>query len=139
METKLKNTFRAIGLLCLCAAPLAYADSKLEDFSIMAVGPLDGRAVVKSPDGKLQVMKLGDTLPGTQAKLLQVLPDKLVVEDTVGKEGQPAVKQTAWIIKSNKPGEKTQVQRFDSQGPPPVVREVTVGQPVTPTKAKAKK
>jgi len=139
MKTGFIKTVKAIGLLCLCIAPLAQAETKLEDLSIMALGPLDGRAVVKTAEGKLQVLKLGDTLPGTQAKLIQVLADKLVVEDTVGKEGQPPVKQTAWILKSAKPADKTMVQRFDSQGPPPVVREVTVGQPVTPTKAKAKK
>ncbi|MDD2893355.1 MAG: hypothetical protein PHF20_05440 [Halothiobacillaceae bacterium] len=98
----------------------------MENFSIMALGALDGRAVVKSVDGKMHVLKVGDTLPGTQATVLQVLADKLVVEESVGKEGQPKVKQTAWIFKSDKPGGVSAVQRFDTQGPAPVRREVTV-------------
>ena len=97
-----------IALLSLCAGNLAHADAtKLENLTIMAVGPMDGRAVVKAADGKLKVLKLGDTLPGTSAKLTQVLADKLVVEETVGKKGQPPVKQTVWIYKPSKPGAKT--------------------------------
>lgn len=140
MKTSLSHTVKALGLLCLLVSTLAYADAKLEDFSVMASGPLDGRAVVKSADGKMHVLNIGDKLPGTQATLIQVLADKLVVEETVGKEGQPKVKQTAWIIKAAKPGAPAVVQRFDTQGPAPVQRAVTVMKPlsVVPEKAKEK-
>ena len=136
MKIRFANTVKALGLLCLLLSTLAHADTKLEDFSVMATGPLDGRAVVKSADGKMLVLKVGDTLPGTQATVLQVLADKLVVEESVGKEGQPKVKQTAWMLKASKPGEATSVQRFDTQGPAPVRHEVAVMKPLSPVKGK---
>lgn len=101
----------------------------LEDLSVMALGPLDGRAVIKTADGKMQVIKIGDTVPGTAAVVTQVLTDKLVVEETVTQGGQAAT-QTVWISKPSKPGEKSTVQRLDRDGPPkpvllkPSVREV---------------
>lgn len=134
MKSRLSNSVKALALLCLCFSPLAYADAKLEDFSVMALGALDGRAVVKSADGKMHVLTVGDALPGTQATVLQVLADKLVVEESVGKEGQPKVKQTAWMLKAAKPGQAGAVQRFDTQGPAPVRHNVTVMKPLTPLK-----
>lgn len=118
------------ALLCLCVASLAHAEGKLEDLAIMALGPLDGRAVVKTLDGKLHVLTVGATMPGTEAKLLQILPDKLVLEDMVGKEGKPKIKQTVWMNKGAKPGVPGTIQRFDTQGPEPVKREVTIMKPV---------
>jgi len=137
MNTKFANTVKALGLLCLLVPTLAHADARLEDFSVMASGPLDGRAVVKSADGKMTVLKVGDKLPGTEATLIQVLADKLVVEESVGKPGKPKVKQTAWLIKGGKsaPGS---VQRFDSQGPVPVKRELTIMKPLGKVQDKAK-
>ena len=138
MNTKFANTVKALGLLCLLVSTLAYADAKLEDFSVMASGPLDGRAVVKSADGKMTVLKVGDKLPGTEATLIQVLADKLVVEESVGKTGKPKVKQTAWLLKAAKPGARSTVQRFDSQGPVPVHRELTIMKPMGKGQDKAK-
>lgn len=137
-KTSLSHIVKILGLLCLCIAPLAQADAKLEDLSIMATGPLDSRAVVKSGDGKMHVLKVGDTLPGTQATLIQVLADKLVVEESVGKEGQPKVKQTAWLLKAAKAGVPGTVQRFDSEGPAPVQHAVTVMKPLSVVQEKAK-
>ena len=141
MKIMIKKYLILLGSIWLCVVSVAaLADAtKLEDLTIMAVGPMDGRAVVKGADGKLKVLKLGDTLPGTNAKLTQVLADKLVVEETVGKKGQPPVKQTAWIYKPSKPGAKTRVQRFDTQGPPPKLHQVKVAKPVKMEKSKAKK
>jgi hypothetical protein len=49
-KTSLSHIVKILGLLCLCVAPLAHADARLEEMVIMALGPLDGRAVVKSAD-----------------------------------------------------------------------------------------
>jgi hypothetical protein len=100
---------------------VAFADTRLEDLTVMALGPLDGRAVVKTADGKMQVLKIGDTVPGTKAVVTQVLTDKLIVEDSIEAKGQPAKKQTVWITKPTRAGEKSTVQRLDREGPPPAV------------------
>ena len=87
----------------------------LEQLTVMALGPLDGRAVVKLPNGKMKVLKIGETIPGTQATVQQVLSDKLVVEEIIKKKGSPPVKQTVWIHKASKPGAPSRVQRLDRQ------------------------
>jgi len=90
----------------------------LDELSVMALGPLDGQAVVKNADGKMSVLRTGDSIPGTNAVLRQVLTDKLVIEETIEREGQPAVKQTVWVFKA-KAGAKSRVQRLNLDEPSP--------------------
>jgi hypothetical protein len=126
-KNRLIEQLSAMGLLALLMGALpAFADTRLEDLNVMALGPVDGRAVVKTADGKMQVLKIGDTLPGTKAVVTQVLTDKLVVEETIEKKDEPPVKQTVWIYKAAKAGEKSQVQRLDRQGPPKAAVEKPV-------------
>jgi hypothetical protein len=101
------------------AAPSATAANtvRLEDLTVMALGALDGRAVLKTPDGKLQVLKVGDTIPGTHAVLSQVLANKIVVQETIVGPDKAAKTQTVWISKSTQPGAKSAVQRMDSVAP----------------------
>ena len=87
----------------------------LEDITIMALGPLDGRAVVKTAQGKMQVLKVGDNVPGSQAVVKQVLTDRLVVE--AKDESQPGRKITVWIYKPKKPGAKSRIQRLNKTPP----------------------
>jgi len=87
----------------------------------MALGALDGRAVVKTADNKMHVLKLGDTLPGTKAVITQILGDKLVVEDAVDADGV-ARQQTVWISKGGADG-KSVVQRLNSEADPRVMND----------------
>ncbi len=126
-KNRLIERLSAMGLLGLLMSALpAFADTRLEDLNVMALGPVDGRAVVKTADGKMQVLKIGDSVPGTKAVVTQVLTDKLVVEETIEKKDEPPVKQTVWIYKAAKAGEKSQIQRLDRQGPPKAVLEKPV-------------
>ena len=101
-------------------APAATAASnvKLEDLTVMALGALDGRAVLKGPDGKLQVLKVGDTIAGTHAVVSQVLADKVIVKDTVLGADKAPKTQTVWISKATQAGGKSSVQRLDNEAPP---------------------
>lgn len=117
----------ACGLLSAAAHVIAAAGG-LDSVTVMALGPVDGRAVVSVADGKMQVLKVGQTVPGTNAVVTQVLPDKLVVEETVVRPDEPAVKQTIWIYKPGKAGEKSRIQRLDRQGPrAPVMERPVLG------------
>lgn len=127
MGTFLKATCLAACGLLLIVGQAAASPGNLEAVTVMALGPLDGRAVVKLPDGKMQVLGLGDTVPGTGAIVVQVLPDKLVVEETIQQPGEPPVAQTVWIYKPSTAGEKSRFQRLDRRGPP----AVTIERPVT--------
>jgi hypothetical protein len=60
-------------LLIICSQLTA---TELDEFSVLILGPLDGRAVVKLPGGKMQVVGNGETLPGTQATVKQILSDR---------------------------------------------------------------
>jgi hypothetical protein len=119
------KVFRLVPLMIMLGITgLAKAEpTKLESITVMAVGPSDGRAVVTLPDGKMQVLKIGDTVPGTQAIVMQVLPDKLVVEETIEKSDNAPVKQMVWIYKPGKPGEKSRIQRLDQVGPDKVLHQ----------------
>lgn len=113
---------------------LAAEPPMLDGVTVMALGALEGRAVVKTPDGKMQVLRLGDKIAGTNAIVSQILTDKLVVEETLLREGEEPKRQTVWISKPAKPGDKSTIQRLSADAPPQQISVQTVMQPATPKK-----
>jgi hypothetical protein len=118
------------GLIpCGWAQPLAgkteQAPSlRLEQFSLLALSLTERRAVLSKPDKQMLVLKTGDTVPGTTAVLSQVLPDKLVFDETpAGGQG----KQVVWMYKTA-PGTPARLERFSVLAP---VTPAPVTQPVT--------
>lgn len=111
----MKETDKLWGTLALLAGLgwAGQASAALEDLTVMALGALDGRAVVKTTNGKMQVLKLGDAVPDSKAVVKQVLTDRLVVEDVI--EGKPPRRETVWLYKAK--GGKSRIQRLDTQGP----------------------
>ncbi len=109
--------------LLLMAMPFA-SQAGLDDITVMALGPVDGRAVIKTADGKMQVLKVGDKVQGTKAIVKQVLTDRLVVTDLV--DSKPPIEQDVWIYKPSKPGEKSRIQRLDRNGPSKQAMKVEV-------------
>ena len=99
----------------------------LEDVTVMALGSLDGRAVVKTKDGKMKVLKVGDTVPTSKAVVKQILNDRLVVEEMVAKD-KDKYKETVWIYKPSKAGGKSRIQRLSKKGAEP-----DLGKPLTET------
>jgi hypothetical protein len=85
------------------------------NISVIGLAPVDGNAVVKTTDNKMHVVKVGDTLPGTSAVVVQILPKKLVLEDLVG-NGHGKSKQMVWLHKVSKSNGKSRVQRLERQG-----------------------
>ncbi len=61
-------------------------NGKLESITVVELRSDRGTAVVKLADGKKEVLKLGDAIPGTHAVVSQILPDKLVIVDVVEKK-----------------------------------------------------
>lgn len=106
----------------------------LDGVTVMALGALDGRAVVKTADGKMQVLKLGDKIAGTNAIVSQILADKLVVEETLLRTGEEPKRQTVWITKPAKAGDKSTIQRLSSDAPAQQISVHTVANPVAPKK-----
>jgi len=126
-QTQMNHHRRVRGCIAIVVAGLmpmlsavAAAEDAFDSLSIMALGALDGRAVVKTADNKMHVLKLGTVIPGTKATVTQILADKLVVEDAL--EGGRT--QTVWISKGGSDG-KAVVQRLSSEAPAPVMVEQT--------------
>jgi hypothetical protein len=119
------NSLLKIGLmstwLLMCGQ---LAATELDEFSVLMLGPLDGRAVVKLPDGKMQVIGNGQTLPGTQAIVKQILNDRLVLEETVA--GDTPEVQSVWLYKAAHAGETSRVQRLQKTPPSRALQKLTV-------------
>jgi hypothetical protein len=98
----------------------------LERILILALGALEGRGVIRTPDDKMHVVKLGSVIPSTQATVIQILSDKLVVEDLEG--GTP---QTVWISKSGADG-SVAVQRLQKVAPPAESQALNTAEVVDP-------
>ena len=117
---------RAVVLFTALLAPLFIAPlhaSDLDQVSVMALGPLDGRAVIRGADGKLTVLKLGDIISGTNARVIQVLPDRLVLEDRIAKADSEPVLETVWLYKADTSG-RSEEKRFSLDPPPQPTVEV---------------
>jgi len=52
---------------------IGQASAALEEITVTALGTLNGHAVVKTADDKMQVLKLGDAVPDSKAVVKQVL------------------------------------------------------------------
>lgn len=107
---------KTIGLFLCClvlclAAFAAQAAGNSGPLSVLALGPADGRAVVQY-HGKMHVVHVGDKVPGTRAKVVQVLPGKLVAEQVVGSRKHRR-RVTLWIFRASKPGAASRIERLN--------------------------
>lgn len=86
--TVLISTFSSIPL---------YANP-IDDLTVVALGVEAGRAVIKTPDGKMVVIEEGDQVPGSNAVVTDVLVDRLVVSEELAT--RPPRRETIWIYKA---------------------------------------
>ncbi|HEX5057348.1 MAG TPA: hypothetical protein VFX02_12735 [Gammaproteobacteria bacterium] len=86
----------------------------LDGVAVMALSPADGSAVVKLESGRMQVVKAGAAIEGMGVTLVQVLPDKLVLEE-VSEENGNKTKTTVWLYKAQHG--VSQLQRLERQAP----------------------
>ncbi len=98
-------------LLSLIAALPFMAHASVDDITVIALGALEGRAVVKTTDGKMKILKVGDEIPGSTATVKQILNDHLVVAEII-KQKNRKVEQMIWIYKPKKSGGKSLVKRL---------------------------
>lgn len=61
----------------------------LSGYKFLKIAPKDQRAVVKTPDGKLQLIKVGDIFAGG-AKVIEIAEKRILLQDQ-GNEGQETV------------------------------------------------
>jgi hypothetical protein len=105
--------FVVVAVLAALARPVFAAD--LDDYRVMALSPIDERAVVQSPDNRMTVVEPGDSIEGTRATVKQVLTDRLVLEEKVTRESGMEDIETVWVYKAA--GGESKVQRLRRQPP----------------------
>jgi len=96
---------------------LGQAEDPLAKLLVLALAPLEGRAVVQGPDGTMALVRPGDQLQGSSATLVQVLPDKLVLEEHSTSAGQAPVKRLVWLYKAPREGGPSRLLRLQHDVP----------------------
>lgn len=103
---------KATGVSVATSASTSGPSSQMETLRLLALGVQDSRAVVMLPTRQLIILKPGDTVPGTQAVVKEILPTKLVLEEAGG-----SVRQLVWLYKAQG-NAASRVERFGPEGNP---------------------
>jgi hypothetical protein len=103
----------------------------------MAFSPAEGIAVVRYPDRRLRTLRVGDVLGASSARLTQVLPDRLVLQEGSAAGG----KQTVWLFRPRQPDAPAMLQRLNgaapvTPGPADALIQVTPIKPASSTGGK---
>jgi hypothetical protein len=106
------------------------AEDALARLTVLALAPVAGQAVVQGPDGSLQLVRLDDQLQGTSATLIQVLPDKLVLEERSPGTGQGPAQRLVWLYKAAQDGGSSRLVRLQREVPASERPAVPLLQPV---------
>ncbi len=101
----------SIFSLLLALPAQAVEDSKLEEVVLVSLSSVDGKAVVRLPKGKLQLLEIGSSISGTTAVVEEVLEDRLVLEERLEADSpdEPGEIRTVWLFKSKGLGQKSRL------------------------------
>jgi hypothetical protein len=119
----------AWALILLYPGP-AQAEDPLARLTVLALAPVAGQAVVQGADGSLHLVRLDDQLQGTNATLVQVLPDKLVLEERSPGTGQGPGPGLVWLYKAAQDGGPSRLVRLQRAVPASERSTVPMLQPV---------
>lgn len=106
-----------VGCFLLLCPILGQAEDPLAQVLVLALAPLQGQAVVQGPGGTMSLVRLGEQLQGTGATLVQVLPDKLVLEEHSASAGQAPGKRLVWLYKAPQGGGPSRLLRLQHDVP----------------------
>ena len=102
--------------LSLLAAPVeSESEHALSRLAIIALAPLDVQAVVRLPRGAMHIVRQGEFIPETDATIVQVLPDRLVVSHRTATSGE----ELAWIYQAPLQGGFSRVMHLHRHAPRP--------------------
>ncbi len=100
------------------AGPPAADSVRLPSLEVLALAPVEGRAVVQLADERLRVVSAGDLLPAA-VRVVEVLPDRLVLEQAVA----GADPRRLWVYEPERPGAASRVEVLESDLPRPLIPE----------------
>src|SRR5690242_8977337 len=117
-----------LSLISSAHAAELKAKPAYENVVVLVLAPVDGRAVVQGQEGDLHLLTVGDALPETEATVVQILDDRLVVEEPAA---GPSPGRRVWIYRERDAEGRTRVQILDPEAPPqpPVYRPLPVDPP----------
>jgi outer membrane biosynthesis protein TonB len=61
-----------------------------DTIQVLKIAGQDQRAVIKTPDGKMQIIKVGDPI-GDNAKVVEITTGRVVIEEKKGKESEKVI------------------------------------------------
>lgn len=83
-----------------------------ETIQVIKISSQDERAIIKTPDGKMQIIKPGDSL-GANGKVTEIAADRIVIEEKKGSETEKVIIRLS--------DEKQKVERMKKTGDKPMV------------------
>jgi hypothetical protein len=87
---------KIIVLILIMVIPIAVMAKEspkpisIEAIQVLKIAGQDGRAVIKTADGKMQIIKPGDSL-GANAKVIEIAADRVVIEEKKGNETEKVI------------------------------------------------
>ena len=80
MRTIISILILAMAIPALVAAKEPAQQISTDTIQVLKIAPQDGRAVIKTLDGKMQIIKIGDPI-GDRGKVLEITADRIVIEE----------------------------------------------------------
>ncbi len=87
----------------------------LAAMKLVALEPVAGQGVIRLPDGEMLLVAEGESLPGTEALVEEVLEDRLVLREELG--GEPPQWRLIWMFQAESGGESSRFQILDPVPP----------------------
>jgi hypothetical protein len=95
-----------------------------KDLRLVATSPASGTAVVESPEGRLAVVRTGESLVPGGPRVHRVRTDRLVLEDSLdGEDGKAARRVRYWMFRAKEPDLPSRVVLLSRIPPPPPLRQ----------------
>lgn len=89
-----REVFNIMGSLIVCAGMTlpwsAVMAASLDTIQVLKISPQDQRAVVKTPDGTMQIIKPGDMV-GNDSKVVEVTAGRVMFEEKTGSEKETVI------------------------------------------------
>jgi hypothetical protein len=94
VEVALQRKYEVISLFilllmlsvpCLSLAKEAAKPVSIDSIQVLKIAAQDERAVIRTPDGKMQIIKAGDSI-GDYAKVTEIARGRVVIEEKKGKD-----------------------------------------------------
>jgi hypothetical protein len=110
---KLLATIGVIGVLLSGAVAVAQDPLRampLDSIQVLRISPSDERAVLRMPDGTLQMIKVGDAIGNLDGRVTEIASGRVVVEENVGGETETVIVRLE--------GDRQRVERISRKAEP---------------------